>query len=199
MATEHQKLAVAGVIVLAAAVVVLLRADQGGEVIKPSTESLALRVNAGDTDAIHALPSGREEAIPVVTRLVRDPRPDVRVAAVAALSRFDREKIDQGAVAEALSQDSHAAVRAAAAKTLGTIHAWDAMPQLVAALRDPDETVRRRAGKAVERILGVGYGYDATAHPKQRERVVRQIEKEWPNYLESHLAYMDRLRARGDL
>ncbi|MBI1371459.1 MAG: hypothetical protein GC159_01675 [Phycisphaera sp.] len=171
-----------------------LTAQQSDPPIRPSDAQLAVRVGNGESKALQMIQPTQYEAIPAVTQLVRDPRPEVRAAAVATLGRFDRERVDPQPVAEALRADDDPDVRAAAAKTLGTLYAWDGMPELVAALRDPDLTVRRRAAKAVQRILGVDHGYRADALPADREKVVRRIEAEWPQFHGSHLAYMQRLK-----
>lgn len=135
---------------------------------------------------------GTPAAVKHIRPALKDTRPPVREAAAAAMGRVEREIADAGVLAEALEADEAPAVRCAAAKSLGHLYSWDAMPQLVAALEDPDVRVRRRAIKAVRRILGVNYGYRADA--PDREVALEKIKANWPKFKKSHEAHMARLK-----
>ena len=79
-----------------------------------------------------------------------------------------------------LGSDDSAAVRASAAALLGRQNKWENMPALVAALRDPAETVRRRAYRAIREMLGGSFAFDPAGTPQQREADVRRFERSYP-------------------
>ncbi len=86
-------------------------------------------------------------------RLLEHPDPEVRLAAVGALSRIARAG-EEAPLARLLGRDPDAAVRVEAARALGVIggpHAASALS--TAAARDESSVVRRRAGDSL-RALG---------------------------------------------
>jgi len=171
-----------------------------GSTSRESTAVLARHTSHGDpaiaTTALKALGHpDRPDAVPIVTRALKDPRAKVRAAAVIALGRFDRDDVDHEVLADCM-RDPSPSVRAAAAVALGNLNAWAGMENLVAALRDPNIAVRVRANRAVCHILGRDYGYDPKASAEQREAVVRRLEAEWESYADFHADYMKKLESR---
>ncbi|MBI1373275.1 MAG: hypothetical protein GC159_11130 [Phycisphaera sp.] len=138
----------------------------------------------------------RPEAVPVVFAVARDPRPEVREAAVAGLGSFHRDDVDRNKVAAILAEDHAAEVRAAAARSLGTLQAWEGMPALVKALRDDDLAVRRSAYGAIKKMLGRDYGYVAEDTPAANAAAIRKIETVWPGMEQAHDDYLKRLESK---
>ena len=132
-----------------------------------------------------------------VVRAMDDPRPQVRAAAVASVGKLHlREKVDAAPVIKMLADSSQPReVRATAARSLGRLHSWEAMPQLVAALDDPNPHVRGQAGAAIRKILGRDYHFRANA-PNRREKAA-EIRAVWPGLHKAHLDYMRRLKEQG--
>ncbi len=93
-----------------------------------------------------------------------DNRPALREAAVVAVARINARE-DPKPVVDTLKRDESSKVRAAAASALGQEFVIDAVPQLVDALSDPSEQVRRKAISAINRILGRKINYDPAASP----------------------------------
>ena len=132
-----------------------------------------------------------------VVRVMDDPRPQVRAAAVASVGKLRlREKVDAAPVIKMLADSAQPReVRATAARSLGRLHSWEAMPQLVAALDDPNPHVRGQAGAAIRKILGVDFHFRADA--ANRREIAAKIRKMWPGFHKAHLDYMRRLKEQG--
>jgi HEAT repeat protein len=93
--------------------------------------------------------------LPSVTELVPaldDPDPDIRLAAVISLAMQAEQA--KPAVAKLLERlrDEHPLVRQAAADTLGTLQAVEAVEPLIALLHDGSVDVRRSAALALGKI-----------------------------------------------
>ncbi len=78
-----------------------------------------------------------------------------------------------------LAESKSDRVRAATIQGLATQRDYDSMPMLLDAMNDPSLVVRVRAGAAVQRLLGVKVRYSANAPPKEREKAVKILRKEW--------------------
>ena len=137
------------------------------------------------------------DGLPHVTRALRDPRPEVRAAAVASVGKLRlREEVNTAPMIKMLADARQPReVRATAARSLGRMHCWEAMPQLVAALEDPDPRVRGQAGSAIRKILGVDFGF--RAKDPDRQKAVAKIRAMWPSFRQAHLDYMRRLKEKG--
>ena len=70
-------------------------------------------------------------------------------------------------------------VRAAAIQGLAFQQDYDSMPALLDAMADPSLVIRVRAGAAVQKLLGVKIDFHANAPPKEREKAVAILRKEW--------------------
>jgi HEAT repeat protein len=95
------------------------------------------------------------------------------------------DESDPHLLMNALQTDPSPAVRVAAATALGKLKCWEAGPLLIDALEDPDSRVRSRAGAAIDRIVGVKLGFDAT-DPK-RNLVIQKIKTWWPEFYAGYL------------
>jgi len=135
-------------------------------------------------------------ALDHLTKALGDSRPEVREAAITAIGRHPRDKVDHSLVVDLFKSDPSPVVRAAAANTAGTLYVWDAMPTLVASLRDENGRVRGHSAVAIRRIIGVDHGFKPADPPIKREKVIREIESVWRNYHPYHLQYMKRLAQR---
>ncbi|MBM4020407.1 MAG: hypothetical protein FJ288_19160 [Planctomycetes bacterium] len=126
----------------------------------------------------------RAEALPPVKAALHDTRPEVREAGAIALGYMGK-RTDPQTLAAALRSDPSADVRAAAARSLGLVRYWEAMPDLLSALADPSEDVRREAGAAVRRLFGRDFLYRADDPPDQRAMRIAFIRSMWEDYQRS--------------
>lgn len=144
---------------------------------------------------------GLEEDLPLFDELLKEPREEIRKAAVVALGRGGRKKTDHDRVIGVFINDKSVQVRVEAAKILGRDYVWAGMPHLVKAMRDPSAQVRSAAYGAIERNLGTRYRqYDPLKKPKGQEKAIKMIEKIWPDGKKAHDDYMillDKLEAEG--
>jgi len=129
---------------------------------------------------------------PAIKKTLQDNRPELREAAVYALARSNGRK-EPGPVIDVLEKDDSPSVRAAAATALGQAHAWDSMPKLVEALRDPSIQVRRNAINAIIRMIGIDPLYNASDPPDKREAAIRKIQAIYPTMAEAHKEYLERM------
>ena len=128
----------------------------------------------------HAASQGRARELPRIHDALADPSPKVREAAVLGLG-FYAKQADSQAVARVLEKDNSAAVRSAAVGLLLQQNKWENMPALVAALRDESENVRRRAYRAICKMLGFSFPYNPTGPAAQREIEVQRFERFYPS------------------
>jgi HEAT repeat protein len=75
-----------------------------------------------------------------------------------------------------LTSDGDAEARAGAARGLARLAELKTLPQLVQALRDPDQRVRVQAITAIGQITATRFPYRAELPPQQQERTIRDIE-----------------------
>jgi len=138
------------------------------------------------------------DSLPSLKKALHDSRTEVRVAAVDAIGKFRyRDEVDASLLRDFLGSGREVPeVRASAARSLGRMQCWQAMPELVDALEDPDVLVRGRAGAAVCRILGVDFGFRAEASLKNRRRAVREIRSSWQGFQRAHEDYVRRLKEK---
>ncbi len=95
--------------------------------------------------------SGNRNLISDIFPLLKDPIPNVRATAVYALGRL--KAAEHGSrIEEPLAEDEHVVVRRYAATALGEIRSAKHLAGLRAALRDPDEQVRKSAERSIRLI-----------------------------------------------
>jgi len=212
----------AGVLVCAVAVWALARGDDaydqlksddvaerrkavrhlGGDDSPEATEALIQAANdPADRVACEAVAYLARRGGPAETRQLvdslRDSRSTVRATAAAGLGqlRLRKEVPPQPLINMVDDPNEDAKVRAAAAQTLGRLERFEAMPALVAAMKDKNELVRARAGKAVTEILGRDFHFRADNSDRDRE-IIEKIEGCWRNFEQDHQAYIRRLEER---
>ena len=146
-------------------------------------DGLAREAQNPDADvsrmAVRALGGLGAKAVPQVEKALKDPRSEIREAAAIALPRVEKAKAAR-VLASVAKQDESASVRAAAATALGQIRAVDEVDTLLAALEDPDRTVRFRASAAMERIVSRRYEFYVDGTPEERHEAVEKFRAAWP-------------------
>lgn len=159
---------------------------------------------ASDTDAavathaVYALGRmGRADDLPRVKVALDDPRPQVRAAAVYAISGFgDLADVDM-LIALLTDRQQPPKIRAAAARSLGRLKAFRAMPSLIDTLEDPSVLVRGRAYAAFRQIIGVGFRFRAADPPERRREAIARIRAAYPRLKTMHDNYVKRLEDRA--
>jgi len=214
MWSKHKRLIVLAAVAAVGAVVLvavywkpsmaaLLRAARSGETQSrlaaigqleraPSAETAnALASMAQDADTPVALRSlgtlgrlRRADALPQMKAAMKDARPEVREAGALALGNLGRRTHPQTLV-EALRSDPSPEVRAAAARGIGLVYYWEGMPDLMNALNDSSEDVRRNAGAAVHRLWRADFLYRADDPPQERAQRIALIRSMWDDYSRS--------------
>ncbi len=155
------------------------------------------RVACEAATAYSQLP-GLSDTDPLV-RALSDPRPAVREAAAGALGQFSlRDKVDHRVLADVmLNRREVAAVRVAAARALGRLDRWEAMPALLDAMVVPDQRLCAEAAEAVQHILDRDYRYRAAGSDASRRAVVAKIRREWRAQEPAHRARIERMAKGG--
>ena len=139
------------------------------------------------------------EAVKIVESAVQDQRPPVQVAAIQILEASTPPAPEDPAVPnivlKAFLAQKAPETRAVAAEALGKFQHWQAMEGLVEALEDESPEVRNSAGMAIRRILGLDYGFRATAPLTERQAAIARIRGGWKLQLPFHLDNVKRIRA----
>lgn len=164
------------------------------------TAALARETSSADVKAVrlamYALVDSGPAGLPHIERAIRDDRPQVREAAAAALGRAaGRDR--SGLLAEVVSKDTAANVRATAASALGRMRAYNEMETLMVALEDSDVTVRRRANAAINRITGVHFKFRADDPKDKRSKAIATLRELWPIMKPNMERYYTRQRDKG--
>jgi hypothetical protein len=128
----------------------------------------------------HALGQiGRPDVAAPLTQALADSDPFVKAASLQALREVDG--FHDGMVAVPLVKDADGVVRGEAATTIGMLRTQAAAPALVAALSDPDATVRKKAAWALGNVgapvsvAGPALQTAATSDPNPFVRSLAQI------------------------
>ena len=168
-----------------------------------NVDSLAQEVSSSDTAdarrAVRALGTLGPQALPRIGEALRDNRIEVRQEAALAYGQAARGEpaIRLGGLASVVREDPSPEVRAAAATALGGARAVDEMQTLLAALEDPDRTVRARANAAVARIIGRRYETYVDGTPEQRREAVAKLQQAWPSMERGTRDYYRTVRGAG--
>jgi len=150
------------------------------------------------THAVYALGRmGRPDDLPRVQAALTDPRPPVRAAAVYAVSGFgDLADVDM-LIALLTDRRQPTKIRAAAARSLGRLRSWRAMPSLIDALADPSVLVRGRAYAAFRQIAGAGFRFRAADPPERRSEAITRILAAYPRLKTRHDNFLKLLKDRA--
>lgn len=145
--------------------------------LKSSAQSQDPVVAARAVQALGAV--GGPEARDVVRRSLEDPRWEVRQASAAAWGRVtDRNNRQESASLSGLIQkDPSPEVRRAAVSSADGLKALDSVPALIAALNDPDRSVRDSAMYSLDHILGVlvSHMYSPDDPPAKRQAAMAKV------------------------
>jgi hypothetical protein len=128
--------------------------------------------------AVEALGRIGAGALPQIRRALRDARPRVREKAATVCGQVGSHK-EAPALAAMVRQDRSPDVRAAAVSALDRLRAFDEMETIIAAMRDPDLAVRRRASVAASRIACTNVRYKPDDPPELREAAIRRMQAVW--------------------
>jgi HEAT repeat protein len=118
------------------------------------------------------------KAILGIKAAMKDPRPEVRQEAMIAVSQAGTEKELPDVVTVAL-EDKSPAVRADACLALGRMKAYTKIDTLLAAMGDEDANVRRRANKAIVKIIGAGVSFNPKASVEKRTKAIDKMRALW--------------------
>lgn len=149
------------------------------------------------THAIHALGGVfRKSTVAVIAKGLEDSRAAIRQASLVSLARCSRRLVRPTLIVDLLAKETEPNVRAAGFQAAGGLIIWDAMPILVASLRDENRWVRLQAAKAIQKILGVNHGFNADDPVDKREKVIKSIEAQWPSFKDAVEGFLKRLEAK---
>jgi hypothetical protein len=139
------------------------------------------RVAARAVNALASVAPG-EQARAAVTQALKDPRAEVRQAAAGAWPQAFRGAGGLPSLPSPLlpaMKDASAGVRAAAVRAAGKALCFDVLPYLIAALDDPDRSVRESAVRALEEYLSLKFDSQYSPddpQPKRRHFAARMTE-----------------------
>lgn len=188
-------MAAAVVIVLLAVAAFWINRDVFVDLPKPASDpnKAALRPNV-PADAAELLREALRGGAQVVAKAhaaLGDSRPAMREAAVVSLG-YHLKEANSERLAEVVKADDSPDVRAAAVDVLAKQERWENMAGLVSGLRDKDETVRRRAHRAIRDMLKVWIPFDPAASEQAREADVARFEKGYPAMEKHYREFVER-------
>ena len=168
--------------------------DRAWDAIATQTDDANVQVA---THAIHALGGVfRKSTVAVIAKGLEDSRGAIRQASLVSLARCSRRLVKPTLIVDLLAKETEPNVRAAGFQAAGGLLIWDAMPILVASLRDENRWVRLQAAKAIQKILGVNHGFNADDPVDKREKVIKSIEAQWPSFEDAVEGFLKRLEAK---
>ncbi len=129
-------------------------------------------------------PEPKEEASPQVKAWLdqlEDKDAGVRFSAAVELGKAGF-KGAAGPLALVLADDKDMFVRRAAARSLGELDAWAAIPTLIDTLSDKDVFVAIMASKALESITGQSFGFKEGLGRSELRKVVSKAKKWWEEH-----------------
>ena len=106
-----------------------------------------------------------------------------RVAAAKGLIQHGAAARKEIRRALGASHDSDPEVRVYLLQAVTVIKDWRSLPEIFAAMEDPDVTVRSRAAAAAMKIMYSDSGFRAEDPPEKRKKVLATIRRD-PEYLE---------------
>ena len=177
-----------------------IEAIHGLEKVGSSGAADAIASVIGDSDtqaachAVIALGRMPTQHLQSIEAAARDSRPEVRRAAATAMGHLG-DRADPGKLLVMLGNKTEDnGVRAAAARSLGRLNVFEAMPALIEALDDASPAVRARANTAIMRIMEINLRFRANDPPKKRQAAIARIRNLYPKMAKKH-AYIKRCRA----
>ena len=172
--------------------------------LKKDQEGLAASIKHPDVrvataGVIYYTQVAGQQAVPVLCETIKaHPNEEVRNQAVVSMAQAAKSS-DAEAVATlntVLSTDPSPRLRAAAARSLGAIWAWEGLDSLVPALDDKDVQVRECAIRSVDHIIGVVFPYNANDAPQKRRAFIKHLQSNLPHmhtlYTKFHQSLADK-------
>ena len=194
MGNIRPRLLILIVATIALALVVAWQWSGGGDADAAALRRIEKFANNGDQAALEAEASAKDvteacravrsmgrvgpKALDGIILALKDERPMVREAAAIAVGQAGGES-EAPVVSTIVMTDDSPVVRAAAALSLGRMKAYKEIESLLDALADEDEHVRRRANAAVEKIIGAGVSFDASAPEEKRRQQIAELRALW--------------------
>jgi HEAT repeat protein len=166
------------------------QAKQDVATLKAAAQSPDATVAARAVQALGVV--GGAEARDVVRQSMQDSRWEVRQASASAWAKVGNRQ--NGAPLSGLIQkDPSPQVRRAAVSAADDLKAVDSVPDLIAALDDPDRSVRESAMYSLDHILGilVSHVYRPDDPPEQRKAAMAKITAQFndPNFKQGLVRY----------
>jgi hypothetical protein len=158
--------------------------DAGKGAVKPS-------IPADAAALLRDAPKGGADAIANAHAALGDLRPQVREAAVVSLGSHVKQA-DSDRLARVVKEDDSPDVRAAAVDVLARQDRWENISALITGLRDKDESVRRRAHRAIRDMIKMWIPFDPAASEEARERDVSSFEKSYPAMERRYREFVER-------
>ncbi len=124
--------------------------------------------------AVRAMGRVGPKAISGIRLAMVDKRPEIRVAAVIAVSRAGDES-DRPVLASIVANDPSPEVKVEAARTLGRTRAYTEIESLFQAMDDDDHRVRYAANAAIVKIIGASVDFDAKASSAKRKAAIKAL------------------------
>lgn len=123
-----------------------------------------------------------EPVDPAVAKAVKDllesKDAGVRFNAALGLAQM-KSPAAVGPLAKVCTEDEHVMVRRVAARALGDIRAWKAVPVLIQALEDREVYVAQQANFALQKITGQDFGVTLDSSPRDRKTRAVTATKWW--------------------
>lgn len=131
-------------------------------------------------DAIAWFARVGEPAYPTLLAMVKDPRPDVAGAALAALGATrDSRLVESLHAIEIPDSARNEDLVLERARTLLRLGDWQAVPELIAGLRSEQLITRALCSQALYEATHERHGYDPRSEGADREKAVAEWEAWW--------------------
>lgn len=109
---------------------------------------------------------------------LKDDDPGIRFSAAVELGR-QGHKGAAGPLVDVLKNDKDTFVRRAAARSIGELNAWLAVPSLIETLGDKEYFVAITAHKAIGAITGQDFGFRENLSRSEMKKVVKKAKQWW--------------------
>jgi hypothetical protein len=141
---------------------------------------IALLAGCGDPSAANNATSRKERTDEVlVAESLDGTAGEAAVTILVQRTTIDPDNPTREHLRKVFRESESAPVRVAAIKGIAKGWDYDAMEDLFEALDDPSLEVRERAGRAVNRMLGLRFPYNASDPPVKRALVVSKMRETW--------------------
>jgi hypothetical protein len=104
---------------------------------------------------------------------------DERVNAAQGLIQHGTAARKEVRRALAASRQNDPEVRAYLLQAAMGIKDWRSLPEMFAAMEDPDATIRGRGATAAVKIMGMDFGFRANDPPEKRKKILAEMRREY--------------------